>query len=154
MEKELKYLHVISWCSFTARKGLNILIYWIIVQVLLSSRPYQASGVGVAKGPKIKSDKYFLFNHFGTISFLKWGLVLKTTGWTPKLAVLSQNDPHFYLTHIYTLLLPFFIPFKTPTRGFYTCFVSIETCDSTLWQKFHNSPHGLPLQCHFYVCHP
>ena len=29
-------------CSFTARKGLNILIYWIIVRVLSSSRPYQA----------------------------------------------------------------------------------------------------------------
>ena len=29
-------------CSFNARKGLNILMHWIIVQVLSSSRPHQA----------------------------------------------------------------------------------------------------------------
>ena len=34
-------------CSFTARKGLNILIYWIIVRVLSSSRPQALEGVYV-----------------------------------------------------------------------------------------------------------
>ena len=71
------------------------------------------------KGPKLKLDIYILFSIIlAPLPFWSGGLVLKTIGWTLKLAVVPQNDPHFYLTHIFPLLKPLFNPILKSYRRF------------------------------------
>ena len=55
------FVMFVCW-SWTARKGCNISIYWIIVRVLSSSRPYQALIFSTRANKKIDvCDKTFTF---------------------------------------------------------------------------------------------
>ena len=97
-------------CSFTARKGLNILIYWIIVRVLSSSRPYQAltdiPNKSKQANPDQRQNFHFHLSHLvPSNSAENWYLGQPHQSTAHKLLKIWQNSNENFHFHLNNLLL-------------------------------------------------
>ena len=97
-------------CSFTARKGLNVLIYWIIVRVLSSSRPYQAltdiQNKSKQANPDQRQNFHFHLSHLvPSNSAENWYLGQPHQSTAHKLLKIWQNSNEHFHFHLNNLLL-------------------------------------------------